>query len=271
MKIDRFVIVGSRVERAGSYEVEHFERDPDKLWLGTSQWYLDLSNYSLTHDGEHDGEHIGTCFSVDPSVLLHTQLLSFGDRTPDGRLVKAPSVTWFEVSNQLSANPAFRFEFCVESRKFEEFLAGTYRAEGWEHVTLTPRSGDKGRDVIAELNSDRILQEAKAYSQHRLVTRGQVSDLYGVLKLDPDATKAIITTTADFAPGVKEVFRYVMPHNLETVNGEEFVAQTERISTAELAVSSGVRLFESLGIKTQVDGSGRIVPQRQLLPPRSPE
>ncbi len=270
MKIDRYVfdLHSARIRRVGKCKIEKFERDPDKIWIGTSQWYLDLSDFSLTYDGEN--ENVSTSFSVDPTVLLHTQLLSFGDRTPEGQLIKAPTATWFEICNHLSTDPSFRFEFCEEPRKFEEFLAGTYRTEGWEHVTLTPRSGDRGRDVIAELNSDRILQEAKAYNAQRLVTRSQVSDLYGVLKLDTDATKAIITTTADFAPGVSDVFKNVIPNELETFNGQEFVQKITNFSTSEVAASLGIQLFKSVGLKTHIDSSGRTVPRRRLLPPKQP-
>ena len=51
----------------------------------------------------------------------------------------------------------------------------------------------------------------------------RVRAILGVLALDLNATKGIITTTSDFAPGVEEEFEDVMPYRLETKNGQQFV------------------------------------------------
>ena len=58
---------------------ERRELGPDKVWLGDSEWYLDLTDYTLTHDGER----IGTAYSVSPTVLLKTALITHGDSTPE--------------------------------------------------------------------------------------------------------------------------------------------------------------------------------------------
>ena len=55
------------------------ERDPDKVWLGDTEWYLDLTDYTLTHDGEQ----LATVNPVDKSVLLRTVLVQIGDKTPE--------------------------------------------------------------------------------------------------------------------------------------------------------------------------------------------
>jgi restriction system protein len=204
------------------------ERDPDKVWLGDTEWYLDLTDYTLTHDGEQ----IATLDPVDKSVLLRTVLVQTGDKTPEGLLVKAPTATWFEISKQLNSNPEFRYQFSAHPTKFEEFLAGAYQVEGWEAVTITPRSGDKGRDIIAvtkQLSALRVLDQAKAYGAGKLVSQNDVRALLGVLALDLNATKGIITTTSDFAPGVEEEFENVMPYRLETKNGQQFVEWIRRL------------------------------------------
>ncbi len=204
------------------------ERDPDKVWLGDSEWYLDLSDYTLTHDGEQ----IATAFSVSPTVLLKTTLVQLGDKTPDGQLIQAPTATWFEISRHLNIDPAFRFEFSSNPTKFEEFLAGAYKLQGWDAVTLTPRSGDKGRDVIAittGLSALKVLDQAKANRASNLVTQNDVRAIFGVLALDQNASKGVITTTSDFAPGVTEEFGQAMPYRLETRNGEQFLDWIKRI------------------------------------------
>jgi hypothetical protein len=250
--------------RIGSRNVPPYERDPSKLWLGTSRWYLDPTNFTLAFDDEICG--VCTVGSMDPSVLLHTQLLTFGESTAEGRLVKSPTATWFEVCNQLIADPQFRFEFCTQSVKLEHFLAGRYCVGGWSDVTVTPRSGDKGRDVISVSTSERFLHEAKAYKASRKVTAEQVRALCYVKVRDPDATKAFITTTSDFAPGITDEFCEELRHILQIEDGEQFVTQAKCMSTAKSVSSLGSRLFATLGISTTIDANGHVTPVREIRP-----
>ena len=113
MKEDVFTVRPWGVSRLGTRTVARYEHNPNKIWLGKSQWYWDPINCTLTHDGEQ----IGTCYSVGPSVLLHTELVEFGEKTPDGRIVQSPTLTSVGISNYLIAHPEFRFEFCRTPRK----------------------------------------------------------------------------------------------------------------------------------------------------------
>jgi len=201
---------------------ERRELGPNKVWVGDSGWYLDLTNYTLIDDDEK----IGTDYSVSPTVLLKTSLVTRGESTPEGDEIHGPTATWFEISRHLKVDPGFRFEFTGSPIKFEEFLAGAYKLHGWDAVTLTPRSGDKGRDVIAitsKMSVMRVLDQAKANSPTNLVSQNDVRALYGVLSKDLGATKGIITTTSDFAPGVADEFQKEIPYRLETRNGEQFL------------------------------------------------
>jgi restriction system protein len=93
-------------------------------------------------------------------------------------------------------------------------------------VTLTPRSGDKGRDAIAvtsQIGAVKVLDQAKANRAGNLVKQKDVRDLLGVIALDQSASKGVITTTSDFPPGVMDEFDKVMSYRLETKNGEQFV------------------------------------------------
>jgi len=213
---------------------ERRDLGPNEVWLGDSEWYLDLADYTLTHDGEQ----IGTCYSVSPTVLLQTSLVKRGERTPEGDEIDGPTATWFEISRQLKLDPGFRFEFISSPTKFEEFLAGAYKLQGWDAVTLTPRSGDKGRDVIAitsTMSAMRVLDQAKAYSPTHLVSQNDVRAIFGVLCLDHGATKGIITTTSDFAPGVADEFQKAIPYRLETKNGEQFLEWIRQILATQAA------------------------------------
>jgi restriction system protein len=208
-------------------EYQRRELGPDEVWLEGTDWYLDLTSGMLIHDVERLG-----MLSVSPTVLLRTALVRRGENTSEGTEVLSPTATWFEVSRQLKLDPDFRFEFTSNPTKFEEFLAGAYKLQGWEAVTLTPRSGDRGRDVIAitsQLSAMRVLDQAKANSPTHLVSQNDVRAIFGVLRLDAGATKGVITTTSDFAPGVAEEFQKVIPYQLETKNGEQFLEWIRKI------------------------------------------
>jgi restriction system protein len=158
--------------------------------------------------------------------------VQLGERTEEGNVIAAPTATWFEISEQLKMDPNFRFEFCKKPTAFEEFLAGAYHLDGWDEVTLTPRSGDKGRDIIAVTTgmcAIRVLDQAKAYRASNPVGQNEVRAILGVFIMDRNASKGVITTTADFAPGVASEFEEYIPYRLETRNGEEFLEWLETI------------------------------------------
>src|SRR5207249_1009544 len=90
---------------------------------------------------------------------------------------------------------------------WEEIIAAAYQAAGFDEVTLTPRSADGGRDVIAVRRgrySVRLLDQVKAYGPNHLVTADEVRSLMGVLSSDRGASKGVLTTTSDFAPRLKD-------------------------------------------------------------------
>jgi len=200
------------------------DRDPERLWLDDGQCYVIMEDgrYIVVHDKENLAIYRG------PEILLQTAILKYGDKTDEGMLVKAASVPWFEILKQIAVDPNFMFEFSRYPRKFEEFLAGAYREAGWDEVTLTPSSGDRGRDVIATrsgLCSIKILDQAKAYSSGHLVAHNDVRAMLGVLSSDQNASKGIITTTSDFAPGIlaADEFSNFMPYRLELKNGKKLL------------------------------------------------
>ncbi|BBO36241.1 restriction endonuclease [Lacipirellula parvula] len=260
MKEDLFALIGGRLEKVCTRDVPAYERDPSKTWIGSSPWHLDLKSFTLTHEREH----ISTAFSVDPSVLFHTQIVELGPRTLEGRRVQTPTATWFEISNHLYHNPHFRFEFCTSPEKLEHFIAASHWLDGCETVVVTPRSNDKGRDVIAENKWTRILHEAKAYNPNRRVKAEQVRALWGVFSRDKDATCAAITTTADFAPGVHDEFHDLLSNELHLFNGEDFAKHINRITTTISAASLSRRLFSEAGGQISCV-QGRVLPKRKQL------
>jgi restriction system protein len=118
----------------------------------------------------------------------------------------------------------WRQAFQISPRVWEELIAAAFEQDGYDQVTLTPRSGDFGRDVIASksgIGCIRVIDSVKAFAPHRLVGQDDVRALAGVLHGDPRASKGIITTTSDFAPGIATdpYLAPFMPYRLELMNG----------------------------------------------------
>lgn len=112
----------------------------------------------------------------------------------------------------------------ISPYKWEELVAAAFDVAGYDEVILTPRSGDYGRDVIAAkhgVGSVRIIGSVKAYKPGHLVRHDDVRALAGVLSTDTRASKGIVTTTSDFAPGIwtDPFISPLIPYRLELLNG----------------------------------------------------
>jgi restriction system protein len=142
-------------------------------------------------------------------------------KTSEGLLIKSYAAVRVEIAQRLGED--WNLAFQLNDRQWEEMLAGAMSAAGYE-VTLTPRSGDHGRDVIAVkhgIGCVRILGSMKAYAPNRLVDRAHVHEMLGVLTAEANVSKGIIATTSDFAPRIEEApgMKQVIPHRLELING----------------------------------------------------
>jgi restriction system protein len=143
---------------------------------------------------------------ASPELLLQSEIIEFGEKMDQGSIIRVSLVPWLEIRVAIKRDPSILFFFANHPRKFEEFLAATYDKAGWDEVILTPRSNDGGRDVIATKKgycSIRILDQAKAYSPNHLVTHDDVRSMLGVLQVDSNSSKGVITTTSDFQPTIK--------------------------------------------------------------------
>jgi restriction system protein len=84
--------------------------------------------------------------ATQPAVTLKA-VLTFGAIDAEGRHIEGVAVPWFEILRIIQRDPAAAYE--IDPRQWEEIIAGAYSQAGFDEVILTPRSGDKGRDVIA--------------------------------------------------------------------------------------------------------------------------
>lgn len=145
-------------------------------------------------------------------------LLEFSGPTSEGALVRAVAIPWFEILAMIRRDPDAAHR--VDPRKWEEIIAGAYERAGFDEVVLTPRSGDKGRDVVATkrgVGSIRIFDQVKAYKPGHVATAEEVRAMLGVIYGAPNVSKGVITTTSTFAPRVEsdEYIRPFIPYRLE--------------------------------------------------------
>jgi restriction system protein len=165
------------------------------------------------------------------SLLLQAVIIP-GARTNEGQLVEAVALPWFDIIESLRRDPSLAFQ--IKPRKWEEIIAGAYQRAGFDEVILTPRSGDFGRDVIANkrgLGIIRIIDQVRAYGPDHLVTADDVRALLGVLQGDK-ASKGFMTTTSDFAPKLRDdiLLKPYMPAQLELINGKMLLARLEELA-----------------------------------------
>ena len=151
-----------------------------------------------------------------PSLLLQAVVIT-GDKTAEGILIQSVAAPWFEIIGMIRRSPESIYS--IHWRKWEEIIAGAYTQAGFD-VVLTPRSNDKGRDVIATrpgVGSVCFFDQVKANRPGNLVTFEDVSAMLGVLTARPNVSKGIITTTSSFAPGVltDPGLARLMPYRLE--------------------------------------------------------
>jgi restriction system protein len=169
----------------------------------------------------------GHAVSISEQNLSEASLLVQGvvepyASTSEGQLVRAFVVPWRAIVDRLKKD--WMVAFKIPPRLWEEMIAAAFEQDGYDEVTLTPRSGDYGRDVIAVkkgIGCIRIIGSVKAYAPGNLVRPDDVRALAGVLSGDPKATKGIITTTSDFTPNITKdpIISPLMPYRLELMNG----------------------------------------------------
>ena len=166
-----------------------------------------------------------------PQLLLQAVFVP-GAKTHEGTLIEAVTETWFDIIDVLQKDPSAAFQISPE--KWEEIIAGAYQRAKFDEVTLTPRSGDHGRDVIAVkkgVGSVRIIDQVKRFKPPHLVGYDDVRALMGVITADR-ASKGFLTTTSDFAPLLRAdpLIKEFMPSRLELVNGTALFARLQELS-----------------------------------------
>jgi hypothetical protein len=100
--------------------------------------------------------------------LAVSSLIVPEQRTHEGILVQSTSLMWLRIVQALGKDWSVAYQ--IPYGKWEEIVAGAFKEAGYDEVTLTPRSGDYGRDVIARrkgVGCVKVLGSVKAYKQVR--------------------------------------------------------------------------------------------------------
>ncbi|MEW6669399.1 MAG: restriction endonuclease [Thermodesulfobacteriota bacterium] len=169
---------------------------------------------------------------ISPANLLLNAIVVPGEKTKEGLIIEAVTIPWFEIVELLKSDWTLAYK--IPPYKWEEIIAGAYKRAGFDEVTLTPRSGDRGRDVIAvkrAIGLIRVMDQVKAYAPGRLVTANDVRAITRVLHGD-GASKGFLTTTSDFAPRMSKdplIVKFI-PSRLELVNGEMLQKRLEMLA-----------------------------------------
>ena len=185
-----------------------------------------------------DDEAFASAFGErEQSLILSSPILMgasvvFGRQVLDGSMIDAVSPVWFELVRRLKGDPDYAFR--MSPQQWEEMIAAAYKQAGYDEVILTPRSGDLGRDVIAikrDFATVRVVNQMKRYAAGRVVTADEVRALYGVMRLD-GASKAVLTTTAQFAPRLRDdrLLKAVIPSELELVDKDTLIPSLVQIA-----------------------------------------
>ena len=124
---------------------------------------------------------------------------------------------------QLLRQPNDRF--LIHPREFEAVVSDIFQRMG--HKTyLTPRSGDKGRDIIAHIETKiapyLMLVECKRYARHRLVGPDPIARIWARL-FEDKANLAMVITTSGFQPVAKRE-AMIKGYQVSLKDGEDFIS-----------------------------------------------
>jgi len=158
---------------------------------------------------------------ISPGLLIQAAIKA-DENSSEGRLIEVVGIPWKMIIHKLKH--CWQTAYEIDPRQWEELVAGAFDRAGYDEVILTPRSNDRGRDVIAVkkgVGSIRVVDSVKAYKPGHLVRHDDVRALMGVLQGDLKASKGIVTTTSSFAPNIsKDPFiAPLIPYRLELMDG----------------------------------------------------
>jgi tetratricopeptide (TPR) repeat protein len=115
---------------------------------------------------------------------------------------------------------------------FEQLIANLYEQQGYE-TTVTPGSNDRGVDVWAENDLERVAIQVKQFAEGNVVGRPVIQKLESTLARG-DADRIVIITSSTFANTAKQYA--AESTNVELIDGDELITQLTKfdVPTAKL-------------------------------------
>lgn len=161
----------------------------------------------------------------DAPVITTQAIIAVVDQNPEGSVINFLDPYFHQLVETMLQNRILVYE--QDWRRWEQILAAAYSKAGY-HVTLTPRSRDKGRDLIAEkkgVASVKILGQMKRYREDRRISLQEVDSLLGTFMRDEHATHAVFATTSSFAPGIfqEDSINRLIPNPLKLMDIEDLM------------------------------------------------
>lgn len=119
------------------------------------------------------------------------------------------------------AHPLTDYFLEMEPYEFEEFVADLWDYRGYE-TTVTPKSGDGGKDVIATkdeaTNTIKEVIQVKQYGKGKKVQRPVVQQCAGIKQSSSDIDLFIIISASEFTNGAK---KEADESNIKLIDGDE--------------------------------------------------
>lgn len=127
-------------------------------------------------------------------------------KKPAARKAKASAKSKAHPAASRSADPSDELAFIdtMDGYAFEEFVADLLRKLGYEHVEVTPSSGDQGVDIIARKNGTRYAIQCKRYSKK--LGNKPVQEAYAGKTIYGCSVAAVVTNNY-FTEGAREAAR----------------------------------------------------------------
>jgi restriction system protein len=88
----------------------------------------------------------GIAHITAPAITVYSLIIP-ERRVHEGILIRSTSDLWAEIVQRLGSDWSAAYQ--LKPEQWEELVAGAFKKAGYDDVTLTPRSRDHGRDVIA--------------------------------------------------------------------------------------------------------------------------
>ena len=120
-------------------------------------------------------------------------------------------------------------------QEFEDRMVELFTNLGYQNVTLTPRTGDEGKDIVMERPDPvrgitRVYVECKHWPSSRVGIK-EVQVLHSAVMRDPQVDEGMLVTTGSFTHNALKYARQI-----------GFIELIDRKKLRELALEGGVKL-----------------------------